>query len=301
MLYTLSSKHISFSFSKSNKEALIIKSGDDVEIETLDCFSNQICLNNDKLESMDWNKLNPVTGPIFIKEALPGDVLEVTIKKIKVADKGVIATGKNLGVLGDIIEGLHFKVVEIKNNKVFFNDKIELSTRPMIGVIGVAPKDGAINCGTPGSHGGNMDTNLIKEGSKLYLPVFVDGALFALGDLHALMGDGEVGVSGVEVSGKVLVNFKVIKSLTVNNPIIKTKEVIASIASAETLDCASSMAVHDMANFIKNSIAMPLEDIAMLFSISGNVEVSQVVDPLKTVRFTMPINILHNLGVNFNA
>jgi len=78
----------------------------------------------------------------------------------------------------------------------------------MIGVIGVAPENGQINCGTPGSHGGNMDTKLISEGAKLYLPVFVEGALFGLGDLHALMGDGEIGVSGVEVAGKVVVELR---------------------------------------------------------------------------------------------
>jgi len=81
----------------------------------------------------------------------------------------------------------------------------------MIGVIGVAPKEGIINCGTPGPHGGNMNTKLIAEGSKLYLPVFVEDALLPLGDLQAVMGDGEVGVSDVEVTGSVTVEVRVIK------------------------------------------------------------------------------------------
>jgi amidase len=86
-----------------------------------------------------------------------------------------------------------------------FNElKIELN--PMIGVIGVAPLENISN-GEPGPHGGNMDNKLISEGTVLYLPVFVEGALFGLGDLHAAMGDGEVNVTGIEIGGKVTVSF----------------------------------------------------------------------------------------------
>jgi Acetamidase/Formamidase family. len=111
-----------------------------------------------------------------------------------------------------MMNDLYSKVVEINDGKVIFNEKLSFPVKPMIGVIGVAPKEGEINCGTPGPHGGNMDTTLIGEGTKLYLPVFVDGALFALGDLHAVMGDGEIGVSGVEVSGAVTVGLRVLKT-----------------------------------------------------------------------------------------
>ena len=71
----------------------------------------------------------------------------------------------------------------------------------MIGVIGTAPAEGTISCGTPDAHGGNMDTKIITEGTTLLLPVNVPGALLAMGDLHAGMGDGEVGISGLEIKG----------------------------------------------------------------------------------------------------
>jgi amidase len=197
------------------------------------------------------------------------------------------------------MEELHFKLVEIREDKVIFDDKTHLSIKPMIGVIGVAPEYGQVNCGTPGSHGGNMDTKLITEGAKLYLPVFVEGAKFGLGDLHVLMGDGEIGVSGVEVAGKVVVEFRVLKKHAISNPIIKTNNMVATIASHATLDGAASIAVHDMANIFKKFTKMEIKDISMLFSIAGNLEISQVVDPLKTARFSKPNIVLENYEICF--
>src|SRR5690606_27635164 len=151
----------------------------------------------------------------------------------------------------------------------------------------------------PGSHGGNMDTKLIGEGAVLYLPVFVEGALFGLGDLHAAMGDGEIGVSGVEVAGKVLVKLEVIKGITLNNPVVQTPEVTATIASALTLDEAADIAVADMANLLQKHTPLSMAEIATLMSAAGDLQISQVVDPLKTVRFSMPNQILASYGVEF--
>lgn len=299
MIHRLSKENHIFRFSKENKPALFVKSGDEIVIETLDCFSNQIRTNEDKLEYMDWNRVNPATGPIYVEGAKEGDVLEVAIKKIEIAQKGVMATGKDLGVLGDLMEGLYSKVVDIKDRKVIFDERISFPAKPMIGVIGVAPKESSINCGTPGSHGGNMDTTLITEGSILYLPVFAEGALLALGDLHAAMGDGEVGVSGVEVAGCVTIRVRVVKNLKLENPLVKTPEVTAAIASAESLDEAVRIAVHDMARLFRSFSKLTIEEIATLFSIAGNVEVSQVVDPLKTARFSLPNWILEGCGILF--
>lgn len=299
MHYKLASDNHIFNFSKENRPVLFVKEGEEVEIETMDCFSNQIKSNEDKLESMDWNKVNPATGPIYVDGAAEGDVLEVTIKKIEIADKGVVATGKDLGLLGDLMERLYSRVIEIREGRVIFDDNVQIPVKPMIGVIGVAPKVGSVNCGTPGSHGGNMDTALIGEGAKLYLPVFVDGALFALGDLHAAMGDGEVGVSGVEVAGSVIVEFRVLKNLKLSNPMVKTKDVTATIVSKESLDEAVRVAVHDMAKLFKSLTKLSIEEIATLFSIAGNVQISQVVDPLKTVRFSLPNWVLDSYGIAF--
>jgi len=297
MAYWVSSNNYMFSFSKDIKPVLCIKSGDEVEIETMDCFANQIVTNEDKMEFLDWNRINPATGPIYVEGAQAGDALKVTIEKIQVGNKGVVATGKDLGVLGHLMEGLYSRVLEIKDGRVIFNDHISFPIDPMIGVIGVAPKEGSINCGTPGHHGGNMDTKLIGEGSVLYLPVFVEGALFGLGDLHAAMGDGEIGVSGVEVAGIVTVKLEVIKNMSIANPIVKTRYITATIASAPTLEEAVTTATQDMADLFKRHTSLSLEEIATLMSAVGNLQFSQVVDPEKTVRFAMPNQILERYSI----
>lgn len=299
MRYQLSCDHHIFSFDKGNKPVLQINAGDEVEIETMDCFANQIRTDADKLEALDWQRVNPATGPIYINGAEPGDVLKTTIKKIQIANQGVVATGKDLGVLGHHMADLYAKVVAIKDGQVVFDSKIAFPLNPMVGVIGVAPAGEGVNCGTPGPHGGNMDTKLIGEDAVLYLPVFVEGALFGLGDLHAAMGDGEIGVSGVEVAGKVLVKLEVIKGITLNNPVVQTPEVTATIASALTLDEAADIAVADMANLLQKHTPLSMAEIATLMSAAGDLQISQVVDPLKTVRFSMPNQILASYGVEF--
>src|SRR5690606_436725 len=99
------SENYMFSFSKETQPVLYVNSGDEVEIETMDCFADQIKTDGDKLEQLDWNRVNPATGPVYVKGAEPGDVLKITIKNIDIAAQGVVATGKELGVLGHLMEG----------------------------------------------------------------------------------------------------------------------------------------------------------------------------------------------------
>lgn len=245
MSYKLSNASSIFAFSNRNEPALKIKSGEVVEIETKDCFSDQVKKEEDIISSMDWDKVNPATGPIYVEGAKKGDVLKVTLQKIVLKKRGVLATGKDMGVLGDKLDKLYSKIVRIVDGQVIFDDKLKIPVRPMIGVIGVAPNGEGINCGTPGSHGGNMDNTMIEEGAVLYFPIFNDGAYFALGDLHAVMGDGEVGVSGIEVGAFVTVKLEVIKGLKLNNPLLENDSVFATIASEENIDKALNLAVHD--------------------------------------------------------
>lgn len=291
-MYRVSCKDNIYSFSKYNKPVLYVKSGDEVVIETMDCFSDQIKTKDDRLEAMDWNRVNPASGPIYIEEAEPYDILKVTIKKIQLKDKAVLSSGENLGVLGGKLKGLSASIKLIENDEIVFDEKLRLPLNKMIGVIGTAPSDGEINCGTPGSHGGNMDNTMITEGSILYLPVFTKGALFALGDLHAAMGDGEIGVSGAEAAGSVHVKLEVIKDLKLKNPVLENREAVSTIASAETLDSAVNEVVTDMADILAERINLPYSEIAMLLSLAGQAQICQVVDPLKTARYVVPKWIL---------
>lgn len=288
MVREISSKNIIYSFSKDNKPAAWVKSGDEVIIEAIDAFGGQIKQKDDKLESIDWNQVNPATGPIFVEGAFPGDVLKVSIRKIEIDSQGVIATGEGLGVLGGRFKGMISRILPIENDEAVFNDNLRIPLNKMIGVIGVAPEGEAVGCGTPGSHGGNMDNTMITEGASIYFPVFTEGALFALGDMHAVMGDGEVSVTGVEAAGKVHLKLEVIKNVKLQNPLLENEKYFSTIASAQTLDAAAAKATEDMADILSGKISIPLSEVVMLMSLVGQAQICQVVDPLKTARFIMP-------------
>lgn len=281
-----------YAFSKDNEPILTVDSGATVEIETYDCFENQIQSSDTQMDALDWNRINPATGPIYVNSAMPGDVLKVTIDRLEIGSQGVLATGKGLGMLGDELDEMSLKVLPIENNEVIFDNQLRIPLNPMIGVIGVAPEGEPISCGTPHQHGGNMDTKLIKEGATIYFPVFTEGALFALGDFHAAMGDGEIGGSGVEVPGKATVTLEVIKEQSIEHPIIENENGLAFIVSAETLDEAVQLSTKQAVHFLARRASLSLADATVLMSAAGQAEISQVVDPLMTARFIIPQYIL---------
>lgn len=288
-----------YEFNPDNKPVAEVKSGDRIYFITKDCFSNQIRTEQDEFHMVEWSTINPATGPVAIFDAEPGDTLAVKIENIEVAEQGVMITGKGMGALGQFIEMPETKLISIKAGAAIFNSNISLPIEPMIGVIGTAPEKESIPCGTPGRHGGNMDTKLIKKGSILYLPVFVSGAMLAMGDLHAVMGDGEVSICGVEVPGKVTVTVELIKGVQEEWPVLETHDFWYIIASAEDLDIASDYALQAMLSFLRKRIKLNVNDIVSLLSIAGNLEISQVVDPLKTVRMGVRKDALKNLNVQF--
>ena len=214
------------------------------------------------------------------------------ILDINIGDRGVFLTGPNLGALGHILEEEKIRLVDIEDDKVIFNEKIHIPIEPMIGVIGTAPKGEGISTGTPGEHGGNMDCKRITKGSTLYLPVNVDGALLAIGDLHAVMGDGEVAVCGVEIAGEVTVKVTVLKDFSIPLPMLVDDKRIMAIVSAKTLDEASVMATEHMHKFLTDIVGMGLNEAVMLLSAIGDLRICQIVDPLMTVRMELPLWVL---------
>ncbi|MFE8696002.1 acetamidase/formamidase family protein [Cytobacillus sp. FJAT-53684] len=287
---------IIYDFNKTHKPVKTVASGTTIEIETYDCFQNQIQSADTVVAEIDWDQINPATGPIFVEGAEPGDVLKVQIEKIAIQDQGVMVVGPNLGVMGHRIEEMEAKIIPIRDGKALFNE-IEIPLNPMIGVIGVAPSAEGVNCGTPGAHGGNMDNKMVTEGATLYFPVFVEGALFGLGDFHAAMGDGEVSVSGIEIPGKATVTLEVLKDVKLNHPMLETDEVVTQIVSAETLDEACKIATEEMIDRIVEKTGRPLSEVTMLMSAAGQVEVCQIVDPLMTARMVVPKWLLKQLDV----
>lgn len=289
-------KAVFYAFDKDAEPAVVVSSGDTVRIRTKDCFGNQIRRPEDRLGEIDWNEINPATGPVYVEGAKAGGVLKVKIERIELDGQTVSCTGEDEGVCGDLFEGWSTHVSRIEGDELVWDEGLRIPLKPMIGVIGVAPAGEPVNCGTPGVHGGNMDTTQIGEGAVLYFPVAVDGALFGCGDMHAVMGDGEVSVSGAEVAGFATVTLDALPDMGLENPMIATEDEIGVIVSAPTLDEAADAAVHDLVRILSEATGRSKEELTMLLSLVADVRVSQMVDPEKTVRFMMPRTVASSLG-----
>ena len=285
-----------FSFDKDLEPVLKVPSGETVRIRTKDCFGNQLQGPEDQLSEIDWEAINPATGPIYVEGAVAGGTLKVHIDNIELDAQTSSCTGKDEGVCGDRFSDWATHFCKVEDGKVVWDERLSILLAPMIGVIGVAPEGEPVNCGTPGKHGGNMDNTAIAAGATLYFPVAVDGALFGCGDMHAVMGDGEVSVSGAEVAGYATVTLTALPELSVPNPLIENETHFGIIVSAESLDKAAELAVQQMVDLLASRTNESEADLVMLLSLVADVRVCQMVDPEKTVRFMVPKYVLDAIG-----
>ncbi|MFF2755009.1 acetamidase/formamidase family protein [Psychrobacillus sp. NPDC058041] len=280
-----------YSFNKDHKPVLHIQPGENVLFQIYDCFTNQIQSDEHLITSIDFSKVNPATGPVYIEGALPGQTLKVEIHDIKVRDWGVISTLPEIGVLIHRAE-TKTKIVKVENDiKIHFNDDISFEAKPMIGVIGCAPAGEEVPCGLPGDHGGNIDNHVITKGSIVYLPINVEGALFGLGDIHASMGDGEICGTGVEISGEVETTISTLPNTKINRPIVETKDDWYSIASHTDTNRAIQIACEDMQDLLVDKWNLSQTDAYLLMSVAGDVQMCQCCKPSPVdviARFRMP-------------
>lgn len=285
-----------YAFASNLRPVMTVPSGETVRIRTKDCFGNQLAGPEDELDEIDWDAINPATGPIFVEGAVPGGALKVDIRSIEFDGHAACCTGKDEGVYGDKLDGWSTRFCQIEGDELIWSEGVRIPLRPMIGVIGVAPEGDPVNCGTPGSHGGNMDNTAVTAGATLYFPVATPGALFGLGDMHAVMGDGEVSVSGAEAPGWATVTLTALPELSLADPLIEDAQSFGVIASADSLDAAADRAVHEMVDLMVAHADISAPDAVMLLSLVGDVQVCQMVDPQKTVRFMVPKRTLRDIG-----
>jgi len=290
-----------FGFSPENQAVLHAQQGERLHLTTHDCFSGQLKTTADTLETLDWSITNPATGPIYIEGTKPGDVLRVDLHEVKAHGPSVMVAVPGVGALGHLITEEETVILDHTEDTVSYKGKVVVKQKPMLGVIGVAPAEGTVPNSTPGPHGGNMDCTLITSDTRLYLTVAVEGALFGCGDMHAVMGDGEVVVCGAETPGEVTLTPQVVDIPGLPTPFLENDEIVAVIASAETTDEAYKMALDMMHGFLTKVAGIPVNDAAMLMSLVGNLKFCQVVDPLLTVRFEFPKSVLADYGYTLPA
>lgn len=275
-----------YAFSPTMEPVMTVRPGEVVQFETLDALGGQV-RNEEDIMTLDFSKVNPATGPIYVENAKKGQTLVVEILNIEiVSDRGVIVAEEGFGVLKNVVKGFKAKILPIHDGCVIFAG-VSIPVRPMIGVIGVAPESEEFSTGTAHRHGGNMDTKEIGIASKVHLPIFQDGALLALGDVHAVMGDGEVCVSACEVPARVTVRLDV-EDETIPWPLVETKEDLYVIVSLPKLEDACEEATRVAVEMLGRARRLSFEEAYMLASLIVDVGISQLVDPNLTVKAKIP-------------
>jgi amidase len=293
----LTRDHVFFAFAPDVPPALEVQPGEEVWLETHDCFEGQLKSEQDLIDTLDWNHVNPATGPLYVQGVKPGDVVRVDILELHVGERSTMVTVPGEGALGKHLTHVETVILPRQGEAVVFRNRTRVPLRPMIGVIGVAPREGKVPCGTPGPHGGNMDCTLITQGASVYFTAAVEGALFGCGDFHAAMGDGEIVICGAETPGEVRLKIEPVPALAgLPTPFVENEHLIATIYSAPTMDEASQGAIEAMAKFLTDQVGLSVNDAGLLMSLVGELKVCQVVDPLKTMRFEFPKAVLADYG-----
>ncbi len=277
-----------YSFSPAHQAVAELTPGETIVVETADCFGGQVHSQGQSPETIDRTRVNPVSGPFFITGAEPGDALEVEILDINLAGQGFMMVAPGMGRLGKLVKEPRLLVCELNGNSALFAPGISLPLKPMLGVIGVAPEKGEIPSHTPGTHGGNLDTREVRPGNSIPLPVSCSGALLGLGDVHASMGDGELGGTGIEASAEVRFKVHLHKQANISGPRVTSPQGTYLVHSAPTLGRAIDAACKDAVDYIRSSTSLPREEAAMLVSACCDLQICQLVNPKVTVRIFVP-------------
>jgi acetamidase/formamidase len=222
-LHSVREDAFNYVWDNSIEPALEVEPGELVELHVRDASDEQIRADSgpEDVTRLDFDHVNPVSGPVFVKGARPGDVLAVELLEFRPPDWGWTALIHGFGLLADEFPEpwLRISRVDAAAGRVVWSDEVSLPYRPFPGTIGVAPAE-------PGQHpilppsrwGGNIDTKHLVVGTTLYLPVGAEGALFSLGDTHAAQGDGEVCGTAIETAMDVVVRLSVRRDFQVDAP-----------------------------------------------------------------------------------
>jgi amidase len=270
-----------FSFSGNHQPALVVEPGEFIHVQTWDCYRGAITDETNALLPIDSSLINPATGPIFINGAEPGDTLSVTLHDIRPAARGVARTYPGEGQLQHLLTKPHAQFFDVHDGIVTMNDRVSFKSSPMLGVIGVAPAAGEIPTMPAGMHGGNLDNNKNTIGSTIHLPVKHPGALLAMGDMHASMGDGEICGTGIEIAGDVLVSTQLIKGLGTDFPVTETESswITHGVAPVEDLYGAMRIACEQAAGLLVSQWGFSYEEAFIFLSVQGNLGIAQAVHP----------------------
>lgn len=231
---------------------------------------------------------HPLTGPIHVTGAEPGDALEVRIGSIDFLHPyGVIGFLPGGGTLPDQFPYAYLKLIrfDAAGRTAAFAPGVTVPLSPFFGSIGVAPPvlSGRVSSGPPGPHVGNLDIKELGAGSSIFLPVHVPGALLSIGDGHASQGDGEVSGTAIETSLRTTLQVLLHKGMTLRWPRIETPTHVITVGLDPDLDEAARLATREMVEYLVREKKLTRDEAYVLCSAAVDLRVSQVVDGTKGV------------------
>lgn len=298
----LAKTHNHHVWNRSLTAALEITSGDTVEFECHDSSGSQVNPQSTTADflTIDRTKIHTLTGPVWIKDAQPGDVLQIDVREIRHHGWGWSSMISGLGFLPERFTDPYLFIWELEADLTRTLAPAVVPLAPFAGIMGVAPgDDGEFKTRPPGIFGGNMDVRDLVVGSTLYLPVLNPGALFSTGDVHAAQGDGEVCINGIETPADVTLEFTLHKNRTLTGPMLRSPgrpatgpEWLFVEVHGDPL-VAARAALNRLIDFVVEKWGFSEQHAYILCSVAANLRLSQVVNvPLITVSAALPESVL---------
>lgn len=303
--HTIHREHHHFGWDNGNAPALTIGPGETVEFEAVEASGGQLTRDSTVADvaDLDFGKVNPVTGPVFIDGAAPGDALKVTIESFTPSGWGWTANIPGFGLLANQFEdpALHIWTYDAQGLRpAAYGPGGCVPLRPFCGTIGLAPAEPGLHSIVPPRRvGGNMDIRDLAAGTVLYLPVEVAGALFSVGDTHATQGDGEVCGTAIESPMRLALTFDLEKDVNLRFPRYETAGPVSRHFDEKGYHVTTGIgpdlmenaraAVMGMIDRLCAAHGMSAVDAYMLCSVCGDLRISEIVDqPNWVVSFYFP-------------
>jgi acetamidase/formamidase len=292
--YTIHRAHHHFGWDRSIPPAQRVASGSTILFECHDSglghFTPESTVSD--VSTLDFSKVNPVTGPIWVEGAQPGDALKITIDGFQPSGFGWTANIPGFGLLADQFTDpalLLWKYDATSMAPALYSDKGKVPLKAFPGTIGVAPAEPGVHSVVPPRRvGGNLDIRDLSTGTVLYLPVENEGALFSVGDTHAAQGDGEVCGTAIESQMNIALKLELVKDarlpsprFTTPGPVtnhLDTKGYEVTTGIGPDLMAGAKAAVGNMIDLLGKQHGLSAEDAYMLCSVCGDLRISEIVD-----------------------
>ena len=292
--YFLSSENTHNRFSRTIPPVLRVPSGAVIEVLTKEASDQQMSPTStvEDISTMVGSRVHPLTGPVYVEGAEPGDILAVTLIELELLGWGWTMVREGGGFVPEVATEPFLRTFQIDKElgQARFSDNISIPIKPFPGVMGVAPDtDEMLRTIPPRENGGNMDNKYMTEGTIVYFPVFVEGALFSIGDTHAVQGDGEVSGTAIEAPMRIVYQVDVIKGgRQISEPQYETSEYYAVTGFAPTIDEAATKAIRFMVDYLVEEHHLEPVEAYSLCSLAGDLKISEVASPNVLVSMHMP-------------